>query len=604
MKDNQGKIEDFLAELELKHLQGGKGSSQLSPGFSSRLDEFAKSIFEDSQLTQNFTTELRYGLGSALGCKLVEMMWDDLSPALGDTSSQESVPELKICLAATQLEEVKSNWNMTAVAFSRYTGVLLPAVQFEESEKPAVYLRALELGSFPATLDGEETGEFILELLKEQAYRFLTFEQVGDKLRKLWTSKPKLYQASREERVPLRTYVFVLRQLLKAGVPVRDMDLIIDSLFLNLGLDDLGAIAENVLEDIEELICGKREPVTKPRTSHDLSIVDEVAVELGHELAPFMSRAESPNLIDCINKSRRLTARDFGWVMPTVSIRVNYDLSPREYQVLIRGTRVFKSEVSPDEWFITGTSRKLASIKGREFLDPVYGVPAKWIKGSSKERAERQGMIVIDPLTFIGVVVTETSLEQAHRLFTYEAFDEMLDALEAGNGGLVRMYRENSALRCLAKAVFCNLLRERVPILDKNSILECILQRQTLDASQLTEIVRTEIKESLYQDLLVEEKRLSAVLLSGELEGYLAGALTERGLQFGEVEAGRLLDSFEKGIKSTGFEGHRALIVTTARLRPALRAFLQERLPRVAVLSKEEIPREIEVVCKRTLTEI
>ena len=67
MKENQGKIEDFLAELELKHLQGSHGSSQLNPGFSSRLDEFAKSIFDDATLTKNFTTELRYGMGSAGG---------------------------------------------------------------------------------------------------------------------------------------------------------------------------------------------------------------------------------------------------------------------------------------------------------------------------------------------------------------------------------------------------------------------------------------------------------------------------------------------------------------------------------------------------------
>ena len=86
MKENQGKIEDFLAELELKHLQGSHGSSQLNPGFSSRLDEFAKSIFDDATLTKNFTTELRYGMGSALGCKLVEMLWDDLSPSLGDST--------------------------------------------------------------------------------------------------------------------------------------------------------------------------------------------------------------------------------------------------------------------------------------------------------------------------------------------------------------------------------------------------------------------------------------------------------------------------------------------------------------------------------------
>ncbi|MCA9777582.1 MAG: FHIPEP family type III secretion protein [Candidatus Eremiobacteraeota bacterium] len=607
MKENQGKIEDFLAELELKHLQGSQGSSQLNPGFSSRLDEFAKSIFEDATLTKNFTTELRYGMGSALGCKLVEMLWDDLSPSLGDSTPPEPAPEITICLAPAQLQMVRGNWKKTAVTFTRHSGVLLPGVIFEESEEPAVYFRALELGEFSSVLSPEDATEMVLELLKEHAWRFLTFDQVGDKLRRLWNEKPKLYQASKEERVPIRTYVFVLRHLLKAGVPIKDMDLIVESLFLNLGLDDLTVIAENVLDETEELICGKKEPEPKKRTSHELAIADEVTVELGHELAPLMNTGEPKNLVASINKSRRLTAREFGWVMPTVSIRVNYELAGQEYRVLVRGGQVFLGQIHPEEFFVTGSLKDLAKVKGRQFVDPVYGVPSKWVHKSLAEKCEKKGMIVIDPLTFISAVVTESALGQAYKLFTYDSFDELLDALAPSNSGVVRVYRDSSELRSMAKRVFYNLLRERVPIIDKNTILETIVQyeKQGLDSYKMTEKVRQEIAGTICKEFLVEDSKLEAICLSEELEQYLEDSLNTTHdrpfLTFGKSETEKLLELFEKAVRQARFEGNRALIVTTATLRPVLKFFLQRRLPRVSVFSTEEIPETAQVAPTRTL---
>ena len=609
MKENQGKIEDFLAELELKHLQGSHGSSQLNPGFSSRLDEFAKSIFDDATLTKNFTTELRYGMGSALGCKLVEMLWDDLSPSLGDSTPAETAPELTLCLSSGQLEALRGAWKKTAVAFTRHSGVLLPGVAFEESQEPAVFYKALELGGFSSTLSPEDANEMILELLKEHAWRFLTFDQVGEKLRRLWAEKPKLYQASKEERVPLRTYVFVLRHLLKAGVPIRDMDLIVESLFLNLGLDDLTVIADNVLDETEELICGRKEPEPRKRTSHELAIVDEVVVELGQELAPLMNTAESKNLVAAINKSRRLTAREFGWVMPTVSIRVNYELAAQEYRILVRGGQIFLGQIHPEEFFVTGSLKELAKVKGRQFIDPVYGVPSKWVHKSLAEKCEKKGMIVIDPLTFISAVVTESALGQAYRLFTFESFDEMLEALVAGNQALVKVYRESSDLRCLAKRVFYNLLRERVPIVDKNTLLESVLQyseKPGVDSFQLTEKVRREISGTICKEFLLEDsEKLEAICLSEDFEEYLERALNttrERPyLTFGKKETEKLLDLFEEAVKKARFEGRRALIVTSPALRPVLKFFLQPRLPRVSVFSTREVPEGVELVATQEL---
>jgi flagellar biosynthesis component FlhA len=606
MKDNQGghqgKIEDFLAELELKHLQNPSEASHLNPAFSARLDEFAKSIFEDPTLTKNFTTELRYGMGSALGVKLVEMLWDDLSPALGDSKPAEPNPELQLCLPEEHLARIEQNWNTTAVNFTKESGVLLPAIDFQAGEESALFLRALELGTFSEDLTVEEIHQDLLEILKKNAWRFLTFEQASDRLRALWAQKPKLFRATQEERIPLRTFVFVFRHLLRAGVPIVDLDLIVDSLLLNIGLDDLGIVADNVLAETEELICGKQEPEPRKRSAQELSIADEMSLELGKELAPYIKPDQPKNLVVTINKSRRMMAKNQGWVLPTVTLRVNESLGEREFRVLIRGVEVVKDEVVPGRIFVTGPLKELSGLEGQDYTDPVYGVAAKWADESHQSQADKAGLLTTDLVTFLSMMVLEAAFRNAHKLFTFEAFDEMLVAVKKSNFGIVRHFEEGSELRMVAKRVFYNLLKERVSIRDKMSILECVVNHrfETRNPVCLTELVRYELRESLCEEYLEDEAKLKVVRLDEEFEDYLLKSVTTTAdssyLTFGRKETERLLDLFELTDKELAELGQRAVFLTTPALRPILRYFLERRMSKVVILSESEIPDGVELV--------
>ena len=160
----------------------------------------------------------------------------------------------------------------------------------------------------------------------------------------------------------------------------------------------------------------------------------------------------------------------------------------------------------------------------------------------------------------------------------------------------------------IPKRVFYNLLRERVPIVDKNTVLESVLQyfeEPGIDSFRATEKVRREIAGTICKEFLVEDSKLEALCFSEDFEEYLDRALNtsrERPyLTFGKKETERLLDLFEKSVKQARFEGHRALIVTSPSLRPALKFFLQRRLPRVSVFSTSEIPEGIQLVATRNL---
>jgi flagellar biosynthesis protein FlhA len=241
-----------------------------------------------------------------------------------------------------------------------------------------------------------------------------------------------------------------------------------------------------------------------------------------------MDTDQSDNLVVFINKTRRLMAKNQGWVMPSVALRVSDNLDQHEYRILVRGVEFSRDECLPNHLFVTGPPKEMAKLKGEEHKNQVYGVHGKWIDESVRAQADRNGLMTTDVLTFLSMMVLEAAFSNAYRLFTFEAFDEMLVALKKSNFGVVRHFKEDSELRCVAKRVFYNLLKERVPITDKTTILETIVHHR-FDVSSpyyLTEIVRDELKVTLCRDYLDDDSRLSVIRLHEDFERQLEESIT------------------------------------------------------------------------------
>jgi flagellar biosynthesis protein FlhA len=150
--------------------------------------------------------------------------------------------------------------------------------------------------------------------------------------------------------------------------------------------------------------------------------------------------------------------------------------------------------------------------------------------------------------------------------------------------------------------VLNNLLRERVPIRDLETILQTLgdYADRIKDVNILTEYVRTSLARTICQQYRDKDRVLRVVTLDPTLEDVLAA-----GFDFGEHGlvvklSPQLAEAFTSGLARrleslVASRRHPVVLVSSPALRAGLRQVTSGVLPRLAVLSLNEITRDTQV---------
>ena len=143
-----------------------------------------------------------------------------------------------------------------------------------------------------------------------------------------------------------------------------------------------------------------------------------------------------------------------------------------------------------------------------------------------------------------------------------------------------------------------NLLCERVPVRDLETILETLgdYADRTKDTTILTEYVRHALSRTISQPYRDASGTLHAITLDPALEDVLAGGFefSDHGPiikltpQITEGVAHELARQAKKLLRA----GHAPVVVCGSKVRPVLRHIAAGPLPKLTVLSLNEIPRD------------
>jgi len=146
-----------------------------------------------------------------------------------------------------------------------------------------------------------------------------------------------------------------------------------------------------------------------------------------------------------------------------------------------------------------------------------------------------------------------------------------------------------------------NLLRERVPVRDLETILETLgdYADRTKDLTILSEYVRHALSRTICQQYRDSQRTLHVITLEPALEDVLAGGFefTERGLtvklspQVAEAVTQELAKQLQKLVKS----GRPPVVLCSPQVRAGLRQITHVALPKLAVLSLNEVTRDTAV---------
>lgn len=349
----------------------------------------------------------------------------------------------------------------------------------------------------------------------------------------------------------------------------------------------------------EAATAAKQQQQPKPPTRpEDQLAIQPIELELGYRLIRLASDATSGGLMDRVTQLRQRVAQDLGILLPKVKIRDSVRLKDCGYQIRLRGIVVAKGDVRPDALLAIDTGLVSGVLPGAETHDPVTGRVAIWIDPQQSDHARELGYKVVEPTQVIMGHLADIVHSHADELLTREHVHQLLDNLRQTSPRVVDELVPGLLKASHIHQVLGNLLRERVAVRDLETILETLgdYAERTRDISILTEFVRHALSRNICQPYRDSRGVIHAVTVDPALEDILANGfeLSERGLVMKltpQVIEG-ICQEMARQVHKLSRQGMPGVVVCGPRIRQVLRHLSMNALPRVAILSLNEIPRD------------
>ncbi|MCY0878395.1 MAG: flagellar biosynthesis protein FlhA [Firmicutes bacterium] len=338
----------------------------------------------------------------------------------------------------------------------------------------------------------------------------------------------------------------------------------------------------------------------KNRPESALSLIgsDPIELEVGVGLVPLVGGQAGRDLRDRIAALRRQITAELGLVVPPIRVRDNLELGLNQYRIRIRGAEVALAEVRPDRFLAMGGG-DLGIESAVPTQDPVFGVPAFWIREDSRQRAEMAGATVIDPGSVMVTHLAEIIRRHAWEIMGRQDVKLLIDHVRTTHPVVVQELIPDLLSLGEVQRVLSNLLRERVSIRDLPTILEALADRArtTHDIDVLTEAARQAVGRQITRRLM-RDGVLHALVLSPEVEAEIRSAIehTDQGnyLNLDPAKAQRLFQSIRDSLKNLP-DGAPPTIITSPVIRLYLKRLTERMWRDMAVLSYAELASDIAV---------
>lgn len=265
----------------------------------------------------------------------------------------------------------------------------------------------------------------------------------------------------------------------------------------------------------------------RPEAALNLIGMDSIELEVGVGLVPLVGGQAGHDLRERIAALRRQITAELGLVIPPVRVRDNIELSLNQYRIRIRGAELATAEVRPDRFLAMG-GQELGIETAVPTSDPVFGLPAFWIREDSRDRAELAGATVIDAGSVMVTHLAEIVRQHAYEIIGRQDVKTLLDHIRQTHPVVVQELVPDLLSLGEVQRVLANLLRERVSIRDLPTILEALADkaRSSRDIEVLTESVRQALGRHITKPLL-QQGTLYAVVLSPEVEAEIRSSIEQ-----------------------------------------------------------------------------
>lgn len=361
------------------------------------------------------------------------------------------------------------------------------------------------------------------------------------------------------------------------------------------------ATVENSTDVVEE-ITSEVSYYRDLNNIYGLLNVDPIGIEVGYSLLPIVDEKSGGNFLDRIVMLRKQFADEMGMVIPSIRLKDSSQLNPNQYEILLRGESIAVGEVLVDHYLGLAPDdiSPESVVDGIETTEPAFGMPAIWISEDKKLRAEMSGYTLIDPTSVIITHLSELINRYAYELLTRQEIDVMLENLKKANESIVEETVPAVVSISELQHVLKNLLREGVPILDLELILETLSDYAPTvkDTDMLTEYVRQALKRTITRRFSSAGQMKTLTLDSGIEDRIIKSIKRMDGGAYLTLEPDiiqKIVAATKEQLDKVSKVVQQPIILTSPVVRVYFKKLLDQFYPNVAVLSFNDLDSSVQV---------
>lgn len=408
-----------------------------------------------------------------------------------------------------------------------------------------------------------------------------TGERLGDDLLKqMRTSSPALLVAA-----SIATVAAVL-----AGLPLAPFATLILS---------TGALAWDKLRPAKP-----QPPVPAPAAAAAAEappVLDQLRIELGYGLLELVG-VSGKSIPEQIKKLRHTLTAEFGFLLPSIRIQDNMNLSPNQYVFMVKEVRAGTGDLQPVSLLAISPGNDAPAIPGDPTVEPTFGLPARWIAPGVADQARAANWTVVDPGTVMITHLAEVVKENMAELFTYADAQRLLTELPQHQQKLVNDLVPGLVTVGHLQRVLQALLAERISVRDLPTILEAVHEACSGSSKAIPAIVaqvRVRLSRQICESLTAADGFIPLITLSPGWEDAmtesLTGAADDRQLSLGSERLRDLIGGIRAATEAAVRSGIQPVLVSGQHLRMQLHAIVDRARINIPVIAHSEIHRRARV---------
>ncbi len=400
-----------------------------------------------------------------------------------------------------------------------------------------------------------------------------------------------LSQLASVPRIPIIVMGALLMLLLLPGMPKWPI-----AILIGLAAAAWLASRRRRAEDLLNAPLDQPDPVSAAETRP----AAPVEVLFGKDLSAHWQTLK-PLLGERIAALRTQQEKASGFSFPAVVFQDAAHLGPNDYEVMLFGARHAQARLYPESTLAIRTAEASEPLVGIEGRDPAFGLPAVWIDAGQRDQAQDTGYTLVDPITVLITHLGEVLRAETPHLLSRSDVVAMLEGVRSRQPGLIEELIPAIVTVSDVQRVLQNLLAEEVSIRNIDQIAEALIDagRHTKDHTELTEQIRQRLSHGICHGLRAGHEELSVLSLNPRVEAQIAENIRRSDGGGAFVIDPRLAEQLMRRLIPMAEDMMRQslspVLLCGPEIRRHLKTFTRRSIPRLAILSVNEVPHTIDL---------